>query len=323
MSEIVVSVVIPTVGRTDLLERCLNALIAQTIGPDRYEVIVVDDSPSQETAAAVADAAERSQAMVRYLPNHTDSHGPAAARNLGWRAARGRVIAFTDDDTIPEPTWLANGVAAFSDGEAGAMGRIVVPLSRRPTDTERDTAGLETAEFATANAFYKKRALEMIGGFDERFRMAWREDADVHFALVEQGQRLVHADDAVVVHPPRPASWGASIAAQKKTEYNALLYKKHPTLYRSRLGHSPRWYYGALFTLLMAPIALLRGRRRQAALFGALWGAMTLGFAAKRLAGASKRPSHIAEMVVTSAVIPPLSVFERLRGAVKFRVFYW
>src|SRR5438067_730536 len=104
---------------------------------------------------------------LRYIPV-TGVHGPAAARNAGWRAARGEIIAFTDDDCVPTPGWLRAGVSAFVDGVAGVDGRVVMPLPATPTDYERDAAGLERGEFVTANCFYGRDALVAVGGFDER-----------------------------------------------------------------------------------------------------------------------------------------------------------
>src|SRR5690606_30571680 len=117
----------------------------------------------------------------------TGRHGPAAARNVGWRAARCEVVAFTDDDCIPDPGWLAAGTRAVEQGFAAATGRVVVPLPDAPTDYERDAAGLARAEFVTANCFCRRSVLEALGGFDERFSAAWREDSDLHFALLRAG----------------------------------------------------------------------------------------------------------------------------------------
>ncbi len=248
--------------------------------------------------------------------------GPAAARNAGWRAAGGEVIAFTDDDCVPEPGWLSAGVAALADGAVGASGRIVMPLPAVPTDYERNAAGLTRGEFVTANCFYRREALAAVGGFDERFTMAWREDSDLFFTLLERGGRLVFAPNAVVVHPVRPAHWGVSLGQQRKSLFNALLYKKHPTLYRQRIQRAPPWaYYGTVGAGLVAIGGAVGGRR--VGLGGAwLWLALTGRFCAKRLRGTSRAPRHVAEMVLTSALIPPLAVSWRLRGAVKFRVLF-
>ncbi len=143
-----VSVVIPTYQRPALLRRCLTALLGQRYDPRAYEIIVADDGTEAETRAVVEAMAARSPAAVHYIAV-TGRHGPAAARNRGWQAARGEIIAFTDDDTVPAPDWLAAGVAALQDNVVGAWGRIVVPLTGVPTDYERDIANLERSECAT------------------------------------------------------------------------------------------------------------------------------------------------------------------------------
>src|SRR5690606_26512499 len=138
------------------------------------------------------------------------------ARNEGWRNARGPVIAFTDDDTVPDAGWLAAGLAAMVDGVAAVTGRIEMPLPAKPSDIEVDAAGLTRAEFVTANCFVRRDVLEEVNGFDERFSMAWREDSDLHFNLLERGHKIVRAPDALVVHPLRDMRFAAGIGMQKK-----------------------------------------------------------------------------------------------------------
>src|SRR5579885_3363773 len=204
------SIVVPTYRRPELLDRCLAALAVQDIDAAAYEIIVADDAASGATRRQVEGWAARSPAPVRYIPV-TDTQGPAGARNAGWRSARGEIIAFTDDDCLPHPRWLAAGVAAFTEGVDAATGRVVVPLPEDPTDYERNEAGLEIGQFVTANCFVRRAALGAIGGFDERFTAAWREDSDLHFNLLRAGRRIVPAPEAVVVHPVRPAPWGISL----------------------------------------------------------------------------------------------------------------
>src|SRR5258708_23234113 len=125
-----VSVVVPTCKRPALLSRCLEALLAQDFVPADYEVIVVDDAACAETRHLVdhrAKRAERCGHTVRYIPVMC-SHGPAAARNIGWQASRGEFIAFTDDDCIPTSQWLKTGLAALADADDGVAGRHSVPL---------------------------------------------------------------------------------------------------------------------------------------------------------------------------------------------------
>jgi GT2 family glycosyltransferase len=316
------SVVVPTYRRPDLLDRCLAALAAQEFDPSACEIVVADDAGSEVTRRQVDGWAARCSIPIRYA-TPVSAHGPAAARNSGRRAARGRVVAFTDDDCIPDPRWLAEGIAAFEDGTAAVVGRVVVPLPERPTDYERDAAGLERAEFVTANCLVRRDILEAVGGFDERYVAAWREDSDLHFALLERGCRIARAPQAVVVHPVRPVPWGVSLRQQRKSLFNALLYKKFPERYHRHIRPSPPWdYYAIVAAIAMAAAAAVAGRHAIGLGAAGLWAALTARFCARRLRRNSLSPRHVAEMAVTSALVPPLSVFWRLYGAVKFRVFF-
>jgi glycosyltransferase involved in cell wall biosynthesis len=315
------SIVVPTYRRPELLDRCLAALVAQDVGPAAYEVIVADDAASDDTRRQVERWTADGRPVVRYVPVQY-AHGPAAARNAGWREARGAAIAFTDDDTVPDAGWLRAGLAALESADA-AWGRIVVPLPDLPTDYERNEAGLERAEFATANAFCRRAALVAVDGFDERFTAAWREDADLFFTLLEKGFRVESVPEAVVVHPVRPARWGISLRQQRKAQFNALLYKKHPALYRQRIQRTPPWhYYGVVAGLLAALGGVAAGLTGLTLVGSGLWLVLTARFCARRLRGTSRAPAHVAEMIVTSALIPLLSVYWRLRGAVRFRVLF-
>src|SRR5919107_5313113 len=100
------SVVIPTHRRPELLARVLDALAKQDVAPGEFEIIVCDDAGSEETRAQVEQWRDTHPVPIVYVSVPTPNRGPAAMRNAGWRAARGDVIAFTDDDTIPEPDWL-------------------------------------------------------------------------------------------------------------------------------------------------------------------------------------------------------------------------
>ena len=309
-----VGVVVPTRGRPRLLERYLDALAVQDLPPEEYDVVVVDDGPDTETAAVVA-----ARPGVRYLCT-PGGRGPATARNIGWRSLSVPVVAFTDDDCVPAPTWLRAGLIALEDGLDAAAGRTVVPLpDGRPTDFERNAALLDGTHFVTANVFCRRGLLEALGGFDERFRMAWREDADLELSALERGYALGTTSAAVVVHPLRRASWGVSLRQQKKTMFNALLRAKHPQLYDLRMQPSPRWYYAAAALPPFAAAAAVLGRRRLCRVALLTWAALTLVFAGRRLRTTSLRPAHVVEMLVTSAAIPPLSVFWRLAGRARFR----
>jgi glycosyltransferase involved in cell wall biosynthesis len=321
--DIVATIVVPSKGRPQMLNRCIASLVLQRFDPRRFEIIIVDDGPDEGTRDVVTGWAEHtagSGPRITYIAS-PGPHGPAAARNFGWRAARGGIIAFTDDDTIARADWLRNGVQAFTDEVDAVWGRIVMPLNGTPTDYELDAKNLETAEFVTANCFCRRNILESIGGFDERFRAAWREDSDLHFNLLIYGARIIHAQDAVMTHPIRPARWGVSLQQVKKVQFDALLFKKHPELYRQKIRRRARWdFYGTVAALLLAVAGGLAGIPGVAIPAAVIWLFMTGKFCLARLRRTSKRPSHVLEMIVTSALIPPLAVFWRVVGAFKFRV---
>jgi glycosyltransferase involved in cell wall biosynthesis len=317
-----VSVVVPTFRRPELLARCLSALAAQDFEATAFEILIADDAGSAETRRQVEAFAARSRQEVGYVAV-SGRHGPASARNAGWRATRGALIAFTDDDCIPDPHWLSAGVAAFAGDIDAVTGRVVVPLPEVPTDYQRDASGLARAEFVTANCFCRREALEAVGGFDERFSAAWREDSDLEFSLLSAGRRIARAEAAIVVHPVRPAPWGVSLHQQRKSLFDALLYKKHPELYRRRIRSTPPGgYYATVASLLLAIAAAGLGHPRVALAAAGVWAVLTSRFCRRRLSGTSSAPGHVAEMIATSVLIPPLSVCWRLYGAWKFRVLF-
>ncbi len=305
----------------------MGALALQRFDPSRWELIVADDAAREATRSQVESWRKKARFTLRYVAV-TGSHGPAAARNRGWKHAAGKIIAFTDDDTLPQPGWLQNGAKRFADPQVLAVaGYTMLPVSTDPTDYERDAALLSKSEFITANCFVRLEALERCGGFDERFKMAWREDSDLHFALLldaeRRRQKIVREESALVVHPIRPGRWGESIRQQRKSEFNALLYKKHPELYRQRIQSSPPWmYYLYCAAVLLFFLSMIAAEYWVAGAAAAAWLSITARFCSRRLAGTSKSLSHVTEMILTSVVIPPLSIYWRLKGAIKFRVAF-
>ena len=320
-----VSVVVPTYKRPHLLRNCLSSLLKQQFPPDAYEIIIVDDADAEETRFLVEAFSEEvgSCPAIRYAAA-TETQGPAAARNIGWRMARGEIIAFTDDDCLPEPDWLQEGLAAFHDELAGVSGQVIVPVPSPPTDYEKNVSRLTECAFVTANCFYRRSVLEAVGGFDEQFTTAWREDSDLQFMLLTRSYPLGMAPAARVVHPVRPGVWGVSIKEQRKSMFDALLFKKHPELYRRLLQPGPPWrYYGIVFSTIAFVEAILVGNKPLALLMVILWTLLVLQFSSLRLKGTKHTPEHVLEMLFTSAVIPYLSVFWRLYGAFYFRVWFF
>jgi glycosyltransferase involved in cell wall biosynthesis len=315
-----ISVVIPTHGRPALLRRCLAAVLAQAYPPDRVDVVVVEDGGPGGAESVVAELLRRHpDARLHYLA--VDQGGPGAARNAGLRHASGDVIAFTDDDTIPDRQWLMEGAGALLAGADAVSGRTVVPLPDSPTDAEANVRGLERATFPTCNVLVWRPWLDRVGGFDPRFRRAYREDSDLEFGLLDAGARIQRASEAVVLHPPRPELPFASLRQQRNQFYDALLYLKHPRRFREKIRkHPPVDYYAITLGQLGGAVALVVGRPRLALLLTSLWAVLVGRFFARRTRGRSRAPGHLAELALTSILIPPFAVYWRLRGALAFRV---
>ncbi|MEV4313890.1 glycosyltransferase [Actinocrispum sp. NPDC049592] len=309
------TVVIPTVGR-ECLSVVLNAL-ADGHGPAPREVIVVDDRPHPGPDLPVPEGIQ----VVR-----SGGRGPAAARNAGWRAAKSEWIAFLDDDVLPPPDWkasLVKDVAELPVDVAATQARIVVPLpaDRAPTDWERGTAGLMDGRWITADMAYRRTVLARVGGFDERFPRAYREDAELALRVQAAGHRIV-AGDRETVHPVREAGFLASLRAQRGNADDALMRRLLGPGWRAKVGGRPTrlpWHAATTAAGLAAVLFGLKSWRPAALLAGLVWGGLTAQFAYHRIAPGPKTVDEIARMVVTSVAIPPAACVHRLRGELRHR----
>ena len=273
-----VSVVVPVRNRRALLRQCLDALAAQTVSD--HEVIVVDDGSTDGSATEAEADAERGR-RVRVL--HTPGIGAVGARRLGVRASCAPVLAFTDSDCVPAPTWIGAGLAAIRSGAAVAAGptwptRRAAPLERTLASDGRD--GL----YATCNVFYDRASYEHAGGFDPTagaqlgFRpgrtlrgTGFGEDTLLAWRVVRGGGRAEHCPDAVVHH--HVFSGDAADSARRAWSAGAFpaLVRAVPELRATFLVD--RYFLGTRTRLgLYAAIAAaLLGRRRAATLALAAW----------------------------------------------------
>ena len=204
----VFSVIVPTHSRPRSLGSCLAALAAQDYPRERFEVIVVDDE-GQPPAAAVVDRF-RSELDVRLIVQTRG--GPGQARNRGARRASGRLLAFTDDDCLPDPAWLSRLQAAVERRpDAMVGGRVINALAENRYSSASQlitdivyahyNAVPERARFcASNNLALPAAAFHEIGGFDPRFRVVACEDRDLCDRWTHAGRCLVYAPEVVVRH---------------------------------------------------------------------------------------------------------------------------
>jgi histidinol-phosphate phosphatase family protein len=315
-----VDVVIPTIARPALGD--LLAALGRDDGPRPGRIVVVDDRARAGGALPVASGwpAER----LRVVAGR--ARGPAAARNDGWRAASAPWVAFLDDDVLPEPGWLSAldaDLVRLGPRAGASQGRIRVPLpaGRRPTDWERDVAGLEGARWATADMAYRRAALLGVGGFDERYPRAYREDADLALRVRAAGWTLCRGRRQVS-HPPGAGSPFVSVRRQAGNADDALMAAVHGREWRRAAGAPPGRRGRHLLTAgagLCAAVAALAGRPGLAALGTGAWACGTLEFAWARIAPGPRTPREVATMLATSALIPPAAAAHWARGRMRWR----
>ncbi|MDD7813384.1 HAD-IIIA family hydrolase [Mycobacterium sp. CSUR Q5927] len=313
------AVVIPTIGRPSL-----NRLLVALCGGDRLpagEVIIVDDRPGPPRPLW-PEAGFLPVTVLR-----SGGRGPAAARNVGWRAARTDWICFLDDDVETGENWctrLEADLQVAGPEVVGSQARIVVPApaDRRPSDDERRTLRLDGARWITADMAYRRDALVACGGFDERFPRAYREDADIALRLTRAGGRItVGSRESVHPIPARNSLW-SSVAAQRGNRDDALMRRKHGRGWRTAIGEGRGRLPLHVISCgagLLAVLGMLTGRRSMLRAGAWGWLGLTAEFALRRIAAGPRGGREIAAMVVSSALIPPVAVAHRIRGALRFR----
>lgn len=217
-----VTVVIPVKDDDVRLQRCLAALAQSTVAP--LEVLVLDNGSVSPDVAAV----ERTGARWISVP----SGGSYAARNAGAAVARGTVLAFTDADCVPDPHWIAGGLAALAALPAGAVvgGEIVMFREdgrRAPTSAELHDLmfGLPQAFYVThhrfavtANLFVTTEAFLRSGCFDAKLFSGG--DREWGQRMAADGAVVAFAAGAIVRHPAR-ASISALATKARRTEEGA------------------------------------------------------------------------------------------------------
>lgn len=300
---------IPTLGRPSLAT-LLDAL-AGAEGPRPDRILVVDDRKDRTQPLQGV-----SGAGVTVIEGR--AKGPAAARNVGWRAGAAPWVVFVDDDVETSDDWLEDLDADLSTAAldvVAVQGRVSVPLpaGRRPTDWERNVTGLENARWITADMAVRRSALEKIGGFDERFPRAYREDADLALRLQAEGGELAMGRRRVV-HPVRPAPWWVSVRLQAGNRDDVLMAAIHgkdwPGAPRGRRRRHLATTAAGVFGL--GGLALRQPLVARAGLAG--WAVGTAELAVARIAPGPRSPAEVASMVATSVALPPVASWHWLAG---------
>lgn len=231
-----ITVVVCTYNGSRTIRECCEGL--QRVRYPNYEVIIVNDGSTDATVKIVSE--------FDYRLISTANMGLSHARNLGWQAATGEIVAYLDDDAVPDPHWLTYLAAAFMRSQHVGIGGpnvtikedgwIAECIGNSPGNPTHILLSDEVAEHIPGcNMAFRKSALEAIAGFDPQFRIAG-DDVDVCWRLQKNGGTLGFSPAAMVWHHRRN-----SVRAYWKQQLNygkaeALLEMKWPEKY-NRLGH--------------------------------------------------------------------------------------
>lgn len=225
MSEL--SVIIPTYNRARVLHFCLEALKAQTLEPEAFEVIVVDDGSADPTPEVVRQ--HQAALPLRYV--RIDHAGPCVARNTGIRESQGEVLLFIDSDSLASPQLLAEHLRYHRRWpKLVVTGPVLLTRSPRPRRRPLLPWDISTAPFAGGNASVRRVHAIQAGMFDEGFaEMGW-EDIEFGLRLKRMGLTVRFNPRAVVYHyktgevDPR----GLIEYAEQQGRMAVRFYRKHP-----------------------------------------------------------------------------------------------
>jgi GT2 family glycosyltransferase len=274
MTQPSISVVVPSHERPVRLRWLLNALVTQTLPPDRFEVLVAYDSESRAVEQLLRSHPLSAAGRLRGLPVSADKVFAGPKRNVAWRAARAPLILFTDDDCRPPAEWVSEAVVAAE----AHPGSIVQGTTLPDPDEAAVLRGAPWAEThwiepptpwaETCNIAYPRELLERLGGFDERMRVG--EDSELAERARRAGATIVAAPSMLVYHAVN-ANWlPGAVKAHWRWRDVAWLAKRHPALRRHMWG----WIFWkrehAALVAAIAGVGLAR-RRPLAATLAVPW----------------------------------------------------
>jgi len=246
LNKMEVSIIIPTYNRKEILREALEFLFNQSYPKENYEIVIVDDGSTDGTEKMINSLSP----PCRLVYLHQDRKGPAIARNLGIKNARGKIIVFIDSDIFSSPDFINEHVKFHR-----RFGDVVVSGPTVRTDKLKDVfSDIKRRKFReslawsgpsliTSNLSVKKEFLLKVGGFDGEFvGMGWH-DWELGLRLKKLGLEVKRNVEAIVYHYKRKRRLSdIPFLCEKRRGQgiNAVLYyKKHPSL-KVKLGIRPQ-----------------------------------------------------------------------------------
>ncbi len=296
----VVSIIIATRDRSEMLESCLRHVVEQDY--PHYEIVIVDNSVDNLTASVVSKFP-----ISSYIRENPNTDNLSFLRNIGIDHSRGEILAFLDDDSIVQTGWLSNIIRAFADQTVGGVtGRVIddtwpednSPVIGRLSPRE-DMTGTFNNHYPDivdvdylfgCNMTFRREALEQVGGFDTWMHYA-REDQEMSLRVKKAGYRLIFHPGVVVQHLHAPRSRGA-IQRNASANYRSRVMQCRALSYQYVKHYGLRWDFAKL-AFWQLPKGDLSGFFSTPALtllpflpltlIGIIWGYILAGLAALRL----------------------------------------
>lgn len=260
-----VSIVVGIRNEEKFIEECIESLLKLDYPQDSYEIIIVDGMSTDRTREIVQ------KYPVKLLLN--ERKNVAAARNLGVENARGDLVAFTDGDCKVDPSWLNILVKELQNAPDDVVclggpnlifdtdpvfGRVVGYSqetflgSGGSAQSKNSTKKHYVSSLPNCNAMYKKRAIQEVGSFDERFIVG--QDGDLNYRINKRGHKFLYIPEAQVMHHRRGTLKSFSVRMFKYGMWMAELFKKH--------GEFVRWYaflpsFAILFVLILLVASII------------------------------------------------------------------
>jgi len=210
MEKLTASVILGVYNEEENIERFIKAILSQTYLP--REIVIVDDGSTDKTAEIVKKYANGNQ-VLKYI--YQENRGPAAARNNAWRNANADVCIFTDGDCVPRNNWIEEIIKPFCDVRIAAVGgryetinknKILARFIGYEIDYRYRKVEKEITAHGTYNLAVRKKVLEEIGGFDEKYKRPSGEDWDITYKISEK-YKIIFTRSAIVGHNHPEEFW--------------------------------------------------------------------------------------------------------------------
>lgn len=252
-----ISVIVPAFNACKTIRACLDSLCGQTLGPERYEILLVDDGSTDDTPEIVAG-----YDRVRLISQ--ENAGPAAARNHGAAEAAGELLVFTDSDCRAAADWLetltaplrehpeiAAAKGAYRTRQQPIIARFVQLEYEDKYDVMKRSRYIDFVD--TYSAAFRRTVFLDSGGYDEDFPVACAEDVELSFRLAGQGHKMVFVPEAVVYHRHPDSLWDYLKKKFKFARWRVLAVRKNASKI-VKDSHTPQ---SMKLQLLLVPVMLV------------------------------------------------------------------